>query len=238
MKSSDAFVGHTTIMIEDFLRYEREAFFALNGSDSAFLDRFMFIYTGKAVWLPLAVFIVIILFYKKNWREWLLITLSLVLLITLCDQFASTICKPLFMRFRPTHHPDFMDQVKTVFGYRGGRYGFISSHAANAFGFAMFMALLLRNKLFTWTIFIWATLTAYTRIYLGVHFISDIIPGILAGLLFGTGVYYLYRFCYKKWLRQNAPLYTSVYSAGQIDSIVIAIYVTILCIMIFNRIRT
>lgn len=43
-------------MIEKILIYERDAFFALNGSDSAFLDRFMWIFTGKAVWLPLALF--------------------------------------------------------------------------------------------------------------------------------------------------------------------------------------
>lgn len=107
-------------MVEKILIYERDAFFALNGSDSAFLDRFMWIFTGKAVWLPLAFLILLVLIYKKNWRESLLILLAIVLVVTLCDQFASHVCKPVFTRFRPTHHPDFMDQVKTVFGYRGG----------------------------------------------------------------------------------------------------------------------
>ena len=119
-------------MLEQLLVWERDAFFMLNGSDSAFLDRFMWIYSGKAVWLPLAFFILVVLCYKKNWKEWLLILLAIVLTITLCDQFASHVCKPIFTRFRPTHHPDFMDQVKVVFGYRGGMYGFISSHAADA----------------------------------------------------------------------------------------------------------
>ena len=56
-------------MIEKILIYDRDAFFALNGSDSAFLDRFMWIFTGKAVWLPLAFLILLVLIYKKNWRE-------------------------------------------------------------------------------------------------------------------------------------------------------------------------
>ena len=99
-------------MVEKILIYERDAFFALNGSDSAFLDRFMWIFTGKAVWLPLAFLILLVLIYKKNWRESLLILLAIVLVVTLCDQFASHVCKPVFTRFRPTHHPDFMDQVK------------------------------------------------------------------------------------------------------------------------------
>ena len=75
-------------MVEKILIYERDAFFALNGSDSAFLDRFMWIFTGKAVWLPLAFLILLVLIYKKNWRESLLILLAIVLVVTLCDQFA------------------------------------------------------------------------------------------------------------------------------------------------------
>ena len=66
-------------MVEKILIYERDAFFALNGSDSAFLDRFMWIFTGKAVWLPLAFLILLVLIYKKNWRESLLILLAIVL---------------------------------------------------------------------------------------------------------------------------------------------------------------
>lgn len=185
-------------MLEKILEYEHGLFLALNGSDSAFLDRFMWLYSGKAVWIPLAILLIVILLYKKGWKESLLIVLAITLVVTLCDQFASGLCKPLFERFRPTHHPDFMNEVQTVFNYRGGRYGFMSSHAANAFGFATFMAMLFRNKLFTWSIFIWATLTAYSRIYLGVHFISDIVPGIAVGILFGYLVFKLYQ-----WSRQR-----------------------------------
>ena len=136
-------------MLEQWLVWERDLFFALNGSDFEWLDRVMWIYTGKMVWLPLAALILFLLFYKRDWREAVLVLLMIALVVTLCDQFASHVCKPLFTRFRPTHHPDFADQVKTVFGYRGGKYGFISSHAANAFGFAMFMSLLFRDRLFS-----------------------------------------------------------------------------------------
>ena len=221
-------------MVEKILIYERDAFFALNGSDSAFLDRFMWIFTGKAVWLPLAFLILLVLIYKKNWRESLLILLAIVLVVTLCAQFASHVCKPVFTRFRPTHHPDFMDQVKTVFGYRGGLYGFISSHAANAFGFATLMALIMRDKLFGWTIFFWAALTAYTRVYLGVHFISDIVPGAISGVFFGYLVYRLYSFSRSKLLPVQVNNGEPLYSKKRIRLIVYAIYVTILIIIVFN----
>ena len=140
--------------------------------------------------------------------EIVLVLLAIVLTITLCDQFASHVCKPLFTRFRPTHHPDFMNEVKTVFGYRGGRYGFISSHAANAFGFAMFLTLLFRNRWLGFTLFFWATVNAYSRIYLGVHFLTDIIPGIIAGLFFGYIVYKLYAWVRSRWLPDSpSPIY-------------------------------
>ena len=172
--------------------------------------------------------------YKKNWRESLLVLLAIVLVVTLCDQFASHVCKPIFTRFRPTHHPDFMDQVKIVFGYRGGLYGFISSHAANAFGFATLMALIMRDKLFGWTIFFWAVLTAYTRVYLGVHFISDIVPGAVSGVFFGYLVYKLYSFGRSKLLPVEVNNREPLYSKKRIRLIVYAIYVTILIIIIFN----
>ena len=222
-------------MIEKILLYECDAFFALNGSDSAFLDRFMWLYTGKEVWLPLAVLIIGVLVYKKNWRESLLIILAIALVVLLCDQFASHVCKPLFTRFRPTHHPDFMEQVKTVFNYRGGLYGFISSHAANAFGFATLMALIMKNRWFGWTLFLWATLTAYTRIYLGVHFISDVVPGMVVGTLFGYVVYRLYLFVRSKWLPVESFGAFPAYSKRRIHLIIYAIYATVLLIVIFNE---
>lgn len=222
-------------MIEKILLYERDAFFALNGSDSAILDRFMWLYTGKEVWLPLAVLIIGVLVYKKNWRESLLIILAIALVVLLCDQFASHVCKPLFTRFRPTHHPDFMEQVKTVFNYRGGLYGFISSHAANAFGFATLMALIMKNRWFGWTLFLWATLTAYTRIYLGVHFISDVVPGMVVGILFGYVVYRLYLFVRSKWLPVESFGAFPAYSKRRIHLIIYAIYVNVLLIIIFNE---
>lgn len=223
-------------MLEKILTCERDAFLWLNGGHTPYLDRLMWLYSGKAVWLPLAVFILFLLIYKTKWREWLLILLSIVLVITLCDQFASHLCKPVFTRFRPTHHPDFMDQVQIAFNYRGGLYGFMSSHAANAFGFATLMAFLFRNRLFTITIFFWALVTAYSRIYLGVHFISDIVPGAMIGLLFGYLVYRLYvkvRSAVIPGADRLPP--EALYSGSRKQTIVYAILLTVLVLLLFNE---
>ena len=142
-------------MLERILEYEREAFLWLNGNHNAFWDCFMWLYTGQVTWIPILLLFIFLLFYKKEWKEAVLIVLSLILLIALCDQFSSSICKPYFSRFRPTHHPDFIDYVNIVNDYRGGLYGFISGHATNAFGFTTFAILLFRNRLFTISILLW-----------------------------------------------------------------------------------
>lgn len=194
-------------MLEKILDYERTLFLLLNSAQSQFADQFMWLYTRTTAWIPLYICFVSILFYanRTRWKEVLLIAAAIALTITFCDQFSSTFCKPFFARFRPTHHPDFMNDVATVFNYRGREYGFISSHAANGFGFAMVTSLIFRNKIYSVFLMLWATITAYSRIYLGVHFISDIIPGILIGLFFGWMVYRLFVFAHKKIFHTHQP---------------------------------
>ena len=192
-------------MLENILDYERDLFLQLNHLQSPFGDQFMWLFSGKIAWIPVSVLFIIILLYKNRsrWKEILLIFAAIALTITLCDQFASGFCKPFFMRFRPTYHPDFMDEVSTIFGYRGGKYGFISSHAANAFGFAILTSLILKYRFYSVMIYIWATVNSYSRIYLGVHFISDIVAGIIAGLILGLITYKIYQFAKRKIVDNN-----------------------------------
>ena len=83
--------------------------------------------------------------------------------------------------------PDIASLVTIVNGYRGGMYGFFSSHAANAAGIVTFTSLLFRNRLYTVTAVIWALLTCYSRMYLGVHYPGDIVVGLLWGTFVGWG---------------------------------------------------
>ncbi|MDR0795649.1 MAG: phosphatase PAP2 family protein [Tannerella sp.] len=223
-------------MLEKILEYERGLFLWLNGCHNSFWDGFMWLYTGQAVWIPVTIFLFFILFYQKNWKESLLILLSIALIIALCDQLSSHICKPYFMRFRPTHHPDFMEYVKTVNDYRGGKYGFISGHACNAFGFATFLLLFLRRRLITVSMLIWSTLMAYSRIYLGVHFISDIIPGALAGCIIGFLCYKLYVTVRRKLLKKNNKP-CEMYTDAQINYLLPALLSTVLFIVVYSWIK-
>lgn len=223
-------------MLEQELQLERGLFFFLNGSESVFWDSFFWLYSCKWTWIPFYLCFIFVFIYKKNWKEIVLIILSVVLLITLCDQISSGFFKPLFHRFRPTHHPDFRDQVDIVFGYRGGLYGFISSHAANAFGFATFTALVFRNRLFTTMMILFAFLNGYSRIYLGVHFVSDVVAGMLVGILLGYIVYKLYNLGRRQFLKtDNVKLKKTVYSKPEIYLLCSAYIISISMLLLFNN---
>lgn len=179
-------------MIEYLIELDKSIFLYFNSFHTLYLDQFFWIITGKIIWIPLILSLLYV-FFKQGWREAVLIILMLGLTVLLCDQISSGICKPLFERFRPTHDPEFSQYVTTVNGYKGGMYGFISSHAANAFGIATFLILIFKRKLFSISIIVWALLSSYSRLYLGVHYPGDILFGALVGVAMGYFVYRIYQ---------------------------------------------
>ena len=134
---------------------------------------------------------VLVVIFKNKQKEFIFITLSFVAVIVLCDQLSSGLIKPLVERLRPSHEPALNGLVHLVNGYTGGRFGFVSSHAANSFGFAMFSALVFRYKPYSFVIFVWALFNSYSRIYLGVHYPLDVICGAALGVFLALLVYIL-----------------------------------------------
>lgn len=163
-----------------------------NGSDSLFVDTVAWYATKTSTWIPLGVLLLFVLIRMKNWKNALLFILSIGVAIALADQIASGIFKPLVARLRPSHNPDLEGIIDLVNGYRGGRYGFFSSHAANTCAIAVYLSLLFRNKFFTSVICSWTLLNCWTRLYLGVHYVTDILTGLICGALIGYLVYRLY----------------------------------------------
>lgn len=188
-------------MIEWLIDIDTQLFLFLNGIHSPTFDTLMFRISGNLIWAPLYIGILYLLFKKYGVKGlWLLLGVALV--VTLADQISVHFFKNVFGRLRPCHNPEIKELVHTV-SRCGGKYGFVSSHAANTFGVAMFLHLVLSKKWFSISIFFWASLVSYSRIYLGVHYPGDIIVGALLGLTLGKVVHILYTFIKSRIAQQS-----------------------------------
>ncbi len=178
-------------MIEYLDKLDKIMLITLNGNGDPYWDKVMWMYTGRLIWMPLLLSFLYYIF-KQGWKEGLYLLLTIVIVITLCDQISSSFFKPFFERLRPARQEDLVDVINIVNGYRGGRYGFISSHASNAFGFAVFTSLLIRKNIYTISFMLWAAVTSYSRLYLGVHFPGDVLVGAMVGVIVAFLMYQFY----------------------------------------------
>lgn len=179
-------------MLDAIVNWDRLFTVWINGFHSPFFDDFFFIYTQMWVWLPFYALYLVFLF-KSNKKQSFWIVLSIGLTILLSDQISSGILKPLVERWRPSRDPELQDIIHIVNEYRGGKFGFTSSHASNTFAIATLLMLYMRDKYQCVLLTLWALVTGYTRIYLGVHFFGDVFCGSIIGVLCGLLVYQLFK---------------------------------------------
>lgn len=174
-----------------WLDLDTKLFLFLNGLHVAWLDPVMIFISGKYTWIPFYLILLYLVIRKYKWQS-LWAILAIVMLIICSDQLSAHVFKPLFHRLRPCHNEMIRDLVYLPDGHCGGKYGFISSHACNAFALAVFLIHIMKKQykkitriVFILVMFVWATLVAYSRIYMGVHYPGDIFCGALVGALMG-----------------------------------------------------
>ncbi len=176
-------------MLDKLLEADQDLLLTINQWHTPWLDPVMLLLTKTFVWFPLYLLLLyaVIKVYKKKF--WITL-LGAALTLTLTDRITSGWMKPYFARLRPSHNPELTGKLHLVDGYTGGLYGFASSHAANTFGLALLLWLVLR-KVYPQTawLFVWALFMCYTRLYLGVHYPGDILVGAATGLLCAATVY-------------------------------------------------
>jgi undecaprenyl-diphosphatase len=187
-------------VIEQLEKWDRELFIRLNGMHADWLDQPMFYMSDELTWIPLYLFFLYALARFYGWRVALTTLLAVAVVVTIADRSSVELFKEVFKRYRPSRNLELYDQVHVVNGYRGGKFGFVSSHAANFFGIATLLYLMFRRRVEGWALllFLWAGLIAYTRIYLGVHYPADIVCGAALGVFTGILVFYPFnRFLWK-----------------------------------------
>jgi undecaprenyl-diphosphatase len=174
----------------------------INGLRHPFLDELMWLISDKLIWFPLYALLIYLVYRQLQDRRMFSLFLAIGLLTVGAADFTATYgFKKQIKRYRPSHHLELSQELQFhTFSdgkqYRGGQYGFVSGHATNSFVIAVFFGLFFyRNgrKIALPLLLFWAFLVSYSRMYLGVHYPSDIIGGTLLGMSFAAVGIYVFR---------------------------------------------
>lgn len=207
-----------------------------NGSDNIMLDQMVQILTSGLTWIPLYVMLFfVVMRNNETMGQIALVVGSAIFCVLFADGLVDGIIKQLAERWRPSNDPTFKYMVQVVDDIRLKGYSFCSAHAANTMSLAVFFSLLIRSKMLTITLVIWSLINCWTRLYLGVHYPSDILCGMIIGIIVGILVYQLY---YKIYLRISPKInyisnqYTSTgYDHDDIDKAMVILMLTLVYVV-------
>ena len=189
-------------MLEQLIHIDTEILLAINGWHAPWADSVMWVISAKATWIPLYLLLIGLFVWKYRqpiptakwtWLQKVPACVVMILVIAaavgLADFIASGILKELVARPRPTRVPELEGVLHLVNGYKSGRYGFVSSHAANTMACGLLFSLIWRNKIATCGLMLWVAMNCYSRMYLGVHYPLDIMGGLVVGSLVAVAAY-------------------------------------------------
>lgn len=174
---------------QEIHRLDQDITLWINGFHSDISDGIWAFLSNIPVWIPLYVLIIAFILRRLGWRKGGIVVLSAVLTVVFCSSF-SYYMKELTERLRPLLDTYMLENSLHVLE-TGGKYTFFSAHSANAFGLATSTYLGLRMdqraeyKVYAISMYTWATLVAVSRIFVGKHYLGDVIVGICVGIVAG-----------------------------------------------------
>lgn len=194
-------------MIDYLEGIDRMIVLTVNGWNNSFLDAFFWFISQRITWIPLYILIAFFAWKTLPKKQLVIFVILTILCVALADLVSVHLFKNVFLRYRPSHHADLTERLHFYLKangefYKGGMYGFVSSHAANFFALATFVSLSL-NVVYPklkWFLFSIAFLVSFSRLYQGVHYASDLFAGALLGI---SIAFILYRFVYLKWINKG-----------------------------------
>lgn len=194
-------------MMNNFLEeIDHKIVLAINSWNTPFLDEAMWLVSAKLTWIPLYILLIYLAAKKLPGKQTVIFIIITILSVVIADLISNYGFKINVQRYRPSHNLKLKDllhlyEMKPGEFYRGGLYSFTSSHAANFFAIVIFISLALKQfypKLIYFLLPI-AVLVSFSRLYLGVHYPSDVLVGALVGIL---TAFMCYRFLYL-WITEK-----------------------------------
>ena len=166
---------------------DQDATLWINSFHSPITDQIWIWFSDRLIWLPLYLLVIGLLIKKLGWKKGLISILAIVLCILCIDQLCNII-KNNVQRLRPCNNPIIVERGLHMLSGASQKhpYGFFSAHAANAIGFATASSILLGNKTWRYILPIWAILVGISRIFVGKHFLGDVLVGFMVGSLLGA----------------------------------------------------
>ncbi len=181
-------------ILQTLIDWDTRLTLAVNGCHNDYWDTFMMLFSGRFIWIPFYLSFVLVMFRNFHWRVNVACLVVGILLLVINDQVCSSLIRGMIGRMRPANLDNPISPlIHIVDGYRGGRFGFPSAHATNCWGTAFFVIYVFRRHLLSFTMAGWALLMCYSRAYLGVHYVGDLLAGTLLGLFNASVVYYVFQ---------------------------------------------
>ncbi len=191
---------------QDIHHLDQRITLEINSWDSPLTDPIWQFFSDIQVWIPMYVLIILGLIWRLGWKKGLIMTLAAVATFGFCDQFSNLI-KDTVCRVRPLNDAFMLENGLNVLEHASRSFSFFSAHSANSFGMAVCTLIGFRldkrlkyNGYAVW-IFFWATMVALSRIFVGKHYLGDVIAGALIGCAAGLFFAGLARMTIRKYVK-------------------------------------